>query len=60
MTAGEFTFKIFFDIKDFFSDLETEIWQLTNGNNKIINPTLPDGDYVFGIGLYLVPFNFCT
>ena len=49
-----------FGYKRFFSDKETEIWQFTNGNNKIINPILKNGDYVGGIGLYLVPFDFCT
>ena len=53
----------FFDeflIIDFFSDVETEIWNVTNGSNKVVNPMLPNGDYECGIGLYIVPFNFCT
>ena len=50
----------FFLIIDFFSDLETEIWNFTNESNKVVNPILPSGNYDDGIGLYLVPFNFCT
>ena len=53
-------FQNIFGEKIFFSDPETEIWQFANGNNEIINPTLPDNDYIYGIGLYLVPFDFCT
>ena len=43
-----------------FSDPETEIWNFTNESYKIINPTLPNYDYEFGIALYIVPFDFCT
>ena len=50
----------YFLITDFFSDKEAEIWNLTDETNKVINPTIPNGDYKFGIGLYIVPFNFCT
>ena len=50
----------YFLIIDFFSDLETEIWNFTNESNKVVNPILPDDDYAVGIGLYIVPFNFCT
>ena len=53
-------FKNIFGYKSFFSDKETEIWNVIDGNNKIINPTLPDYDYAWGIGLYLVPYDFCT
>ena len=42
------------------SDLETQIWSFTNENHKVINPTLPYYDYKNGIGLYIVPFDFCT
>ena len=49
-----------FLIIDFFSDLETEIWNSTDETNKVINPTLPNDHYSHGIGLYIVPFNFCT
>ena len=37
----------------------TEIWQLENGESKIVNPTLTNGDYIYGIGLFAVDFNFC-
>ena len=43
-----------------FSDLETEIWNFTNENHKVINPTIPNTDYKYGIALYIVPFDFCT
>ena len=46
-------------IKSLFRPLVTEIWQLENGNNKIIDPTLPDFDYVAGIALYVVEKDFC-
>ena len=42
------------------SDLETEIWNFTNENHKLINPTLASGHYNIGIALYIVPFDFCT
>ena len=40
-------------------DAETEVWELENEIGTIINPTLPDGEYAYGLGLYIVPFNFC-
>ena len=45
---------------DFFlsDEFETEVWELENGNNKVINPTLIG--YTEGIGLYAVDFNFCS
>ena len=42
-----------------FSDAETEIWELENGNNKLIDPVLPTNQYAIGIGLYPVDFSFC-
>ena len=42
-----------------FSPFVTEVWELENGNNKIIQPTLPDGDYRYGIALYVVEKDFC-
>ena len=53
-------FYYYFWIIDFFSDLETEIWNFGNSTTRVVNPTLPNGDYGGGIGLYIVPFNFCT
>ena len=50
----------YFLIIYFFSDKETEIWNLTDETYKAVNPTLQNGDYVRGIGLYIVSFNFCT
>ena len=51
----------YFDYEDsdfFLSFIETEVWELENGSNKIITPNL-DG-YYDGIGLYAVDFNFCS
>ena len=50
----------YFLIIDFFSDVETEIWNVTDEHNKVVNPILSNGGYANRIGLYLVPFNFCT
>ena len=46
-------------IKSLFSPLVTEVWELENGINKIIEPTLPNGEYVNGIALYVVEKDFC-
>ena len=51
---------IIFHDKNIFSDAETEVLDFINGSKKLIDPTLPDGDYVRGIGLYIVPFDFCS
>ena len=51
---------IIFHDKNIFSDAETEIWDFINESNKVIDPTLPDGEYATGIGLYIVSFNFCS
>ena len=40
-------------------DAETEVWELENEIGTIINPALPSGQYAYGLGLYIVPFNFC-
>ena len=53
-------FNDYFLIIDFFSDLETEIWNFGNETNRVVNPTLPNNDYRYGIALFIVPFNFCT
>ena len=42
-----------------FSPLVTEVWELENGSNKIIQPTLQDGDYYAGIALNVVEKDFC-
>ena len=41
-----------------FLRFETEVWELENGNNKVITPTL--SGYYDGVGLYAVHFNFCS
>ena len=43
----------------FVFSAETEVWQLSNGNNKVINPTLPSGHFGVGIGIYPVNFDYC-
>ena len=53
-------FNDYFLIIDFFSDLETEIWNFGNETSRVVNPILPDEDYRYGIALFIVPFNFCT
>ena len=44
---------------EFLFSVATEIWELENGNNKIVNPTLTNYDYSHGIGLFAVDFDFC-
>ena len=39
---------------------ETEIWNVQDETNIVVNPTLPNWFYIDGVGLYQVPFNFCT
>ena len=60
--TGKFIFmiEIIFHGKNIFSDAETEIWDMINESHKVIDPTLPGGAYRSGIGLYIVPFNFCS
>ena len=38
----------------------TEIVDLTNGNNRVIDPNLPANDYSSGMGLFVVPVDFCS
>ena len=52
------TIKVFIKIK--LSVVETEIWDFTNGDNRIVNPVLTEGRYTNEIGLYLVPVDFCS
>ena len=47
-------------IEFFFSDKETEIWAVTDETHKVVNPILSNAQYMYGIGLYIVPFNYCT
>ena len=44
----------------FFRDAETEIWNFGNETHRVVNQTLPNNEYAVGIGLFIVPFNFCT
>jgi len=44
---------------EIFLSLPTEIWELENGNNKLVNPIMTDNYYSEGIGLFAVDFNFC-
>ena len=37
----------------------TEVWELENGNNKTIEPTLPENHYAGGIALFAVHSDFC-
>ena len=47
-----------YEHSNIFLSLETEVWELENDNNKVIDPTL--SDYYTGIGLFAVNFNFCS
>ena len=58
--ARKFWKNIFLSIYRKLRFVETEIWDFSNGENKIIDPSLPDGNYRVGIGLYLVPADFCS
>ena len=46
-------------MKLFLSNLDTEVWDLENGTNKIIDPSLADNYYVNGMALYVVDGDFC-
>ena len=46
-------------LQSLFSPLVTEVWEFDNGNDKIIEPTLPDWHYSYGIALYVVEQDFC-
>ena len=39
--------------------VQTEVWDLETGFNKMINPILPNYHFAYGIGLFAVDFNFC-
>ena len=47
-----------YEDSDFFLSRETEVWELENGNYKIIMPTVASQYY--GLGLFAVDFNFCS
>ena len=40
-------------------DLETETWNSIDGDTRFIDPTLKKDNYQIGIGLWLVPDDFC-
>ena len=45
------------DIKN----VETEIWDFANNKttSTMIDPFLPNGEFMYGLGLYLVPDDYC-
>ena len=47
--------------RNFFFRIETEVWTNENwmDNWTTTRPSLPDGNYKYGIGLYAVDFDFC-
>ena len=47
-----------YEDSDFLLSTGTEVWELENGNNKVITPTL--SGYYYGVGLYAVDFKFCS
>ena len=44
----------------FFSVLETEIWNFDTEDHKVVNPAIQQGTVGYGIGLFIVPFDFCA
>ena len=57
MVQGEF-FKSVFNNKIFLR-LMTELWEMETQVRRLIAPTLPDSDYAFGFGLFLVDIGYC-
>ena len=51
--------KVYEYIKNKFSVVETEVWDLNNGDSRIVDPTLPSNDG-WGMGIYLVPSGYCS
>ena len=37
----------------------TEIWEFEAGDVKIIDPLLPDAEYLLGMALFVVDADFC-
>ena len=53
--------KVYQYIKNKFSVVETEVWDFDNGGFiGTVDPTLPKGDYLYGIAMYLVPTGYCS
>ena len=42
-----------------FSEAVTEVWELVDENNKVITPSLANGQYAYGIALFPVNSDFC-
>ena len=53
-------FKAAFQLNITLRVVETEMWDLKNGTNWTIEPTVNEHAFTYGIGLYFVPFNFCN
>ena len=51
--------KVYKYIKNKFSMVETEIWDLNIGDTRTVQPNLPN-DYRYGIAVYLVPSGYCS
>ena len=49
-----------YQIIEQLSVVETEVWNFSSGDIRIIDPALPRSEYAVGIGLYLVPLDFCS
>ena len=60
LTIGNFNNIFQIQIIRILSPLETEIWNFVNESNTVIDPTIPSSYYSTGIGLYIVPFDFCA
>ena len=56
---SKWTFHSKRDFKNGYSSAKTEVWKLENSDNKTISPALPPGNYMYGVGINAVDFNFC-
>ena len=52
--------KVYQGIKKKFSVVETEVWDLSNDDSRIVDPTLDSETYGWGIAIYLVPTGYCS
>ena len=52
--------KLYEYIKNKISVIETEVWDFTTGDSRVIDPTLSNNQFAYGVGLYLVPIGYCN
>ena len=46
-------------IKNKLSVAETEIWDFSKSESRVVDPTLQTSHFNDGLGIYLVPTGFC-